>query len=80
MEEKAASANDQVSDEGDEEDLVMTILNAVVDTTEGQPDKEEVGQGVDNLGRVDSGIVVLGLVRLEDRVFKDRYDEPPHTN
>ena len=80
MEEKAASSNDQVSDEGDEEDLVMPILNAVVDTTEGQPDKEEVGQGVDNLGRVDSGIVVLGLVRLEDRVFKDRYDEPPHTN
>lgn len=80
MEEKAASSNDQVSDEGDEEDLVMAILNAVVDTTEGQPDKEEVGQGVDNLGRVDSGIVVLGLVRLEDRVFKDRYDEPPHTN
>jgi hypothetical protein len=49
----------------------VSILSAVVDTAEGQPDKKEVGQGVDYLRRVDGGIVVLGLVRLEDRVFKE---------
>ena len=47
---------------------------------EGQPDKQKVGQGVYNLGRVDGGIVVLVLVRLEGRVLKDGYDEPPHTS
>lgn len=80
MEEEAASSNNQVTDKGDEEDVVMTVLYTVVDATEGQPDKQEVGQGVDNLGRVDGGIVVLVLVRLEGRVLKDGYDEPPHTS
>jgi hypothetical protein len=80
VEKEAASSDNQVTDEGDEEDVVVFILDAVVDTAEGQPDKQKVGQGVDNLSRVDSGIVVLGLVRLEGRVFKDLYDEPPRTS
>jgi hypothetical protein len=66
VEEEAASSDDQVTDEGDEEDAVVSILSAVVDTAEGR--------------RVDGGIVVLGLVRLEDRVFKELYDEPPRTS
>lgn len=80
MEEEAAGSNDQVTDEGDEEDAVMSILYTVVDATEGQPDKQKVGQGVYNLSRIDGGIVVLILVRLERRVLKDEYDEPPHTS
>ena len=80
MEEEAASSNNQVTDEGNKEDAVVTVLYAVVDATEGQPDKQEVGQGVDNLSRVDGGIVVLVLVRLEGRVLKDACDEPPHTS
>lgn len=80
MEEEAASSNNQVTDKGDKEDAVMTILDAVVDATEGQPDKQKVGQGVYNLSRVDGSIVVLVLVRLEGRVLKDGYDEPPHTS
>jgi hypothetical protein len=80
VEEEAASSDNQVADEGDEEDVIVSILYTVVDATEGQPDKEKVGQGVDNLSRVNGGIVVLVLVRLEDRVFKDVYDEPPRTS
>jgi hypothetical protein len=80
VEEEAASSDNQVTDEGDEEDAVVSILSAVVDTAEGQPNKKEVGQGVDYLRRVDGGIVVLGLVRLEDRVFKELDDEPPRTS
>lgn len=80
VEEEAAGSNDQVTDEGDEEDAVMSILYTVVDATEGQPDKQKVGQGVYNLSRIDGGIVVLILVRLERRVLKDEYDEPPHTS
>ena len=80
VEEEAASSDNQVPDEGDEENVIVSILYAVVDATEGQPDKQKVGQGVDNLSRVDGGIVILVLVRLEDRVFKDVYDEPPRTS
>jgi len=70
VEEETASSDDQVADEGDEEDMIMAILYTVGDTTEGQPDEEKVGQGVDDLSRVDGGIVVLVLVRLEGRVFQ----------
>ena len=80
MEEETAGSDNQVTNKGDKEDVVVPILYAVVDAAEGQPDKEKVGQGVDNLSRVDGSIVVLVLVRLEDRVFKDVYDEPPHTS
>ena len=80
VEKETASSDDQVPDESNEEDVVMSILYAVVDATEGQPDEEKVGQGVDDLSRVDGGIVILVLVRLEDRVFKDVYDEPPRTS
>lgn len=64
MEEKTASSHDQVANESDQEDLVMVIFQTVVDPTKGQPDKQEVGQGVDYLSRIDSGIVVLGPVRF----------------
>lgn len=70
MEEEAASSNNQVPNESNEEDMIMSILYAVGNATEGQPDEEQVGQGVDNLSRVDGGIVVLVLVRLEARVFQ----------
>ena len=49
MEEEAASSNNQITEEGHEENAVMAILNTVVDATKGQPDKQKVGQGVDNL-------------------------------
>jgi hypothetical protein len=49
VEEEAASSDNQVTDEGYEEDAVVTILSAVVDTAEGQPDKKEIGQGVNYL-------------------------------
>ena len=70
VEEEAASSDNQVPDEGDEENVIVSILYAVVDATEGQPDEEKVGQGVDDLSRVDGGIVVLVLVRLETRVLQ----------
>lgn len=70
VEEETASSDNQVPDEGDEEDVIMAILYTVGDTTEGQPDEEKVGQCVDDLSRVDGGIVVLVLVRLEGRVVQ----------
>lgn len=64
MEEKAASANNQVANKGDEEDLVVSVFQTIVYSPKSQPDKEKVGQGVDYLGRVDGGIVILLSVNL----------------
>lgn len=59
MEEEAARADDEVADEGDEEDAVMVVAQAVVDALEGQVDEEQVRQRVDDLGSVDGCVVVL---------------------
>ena len=61
---KTASSHDQVANESDQEYLIVAIFQTIVDPTEGQPDKQEVSQGIDYLSRVDSGIVILGPVRV----------------
>lgn len=62
MEQKTAGADKQIATESDQEDLVMSISTAAEDTLDAQPHEEQVGQGVDDLGRVNGGIVVLGGV------------------
>lgn len=37
MEQKAASSHNQVSDEGDEKDAIMTMLDTVVNSSEREP-------------------------------------------
>lgn len=59
MEEKTARANHQISAESDQEDLVMLIAATADDPLDAQPHEEQVGQGIDNLGGVDGGIVIL---------------------
>ncbi len=72
MEEEAARAHEQVADEGDDEDGVMVLLQAGLDSAASEVDEEEVGERVDDFGGVDAGVVVLGeegrvLVRWEGR-------------
>lgn len=59
VEEEAAGADDQVADEGEQEDAVVVLLQAVGDAAVGEVDEEQVGEGVDDLGGVLGGIVVL---------------------
>lgn len=59
VEEEAPGADDEVAEEGDEEDAVMVVAQAVVDALEGEVDEQQVRERVDNLGAVDGGIVVL---------------------
>lgn len=59
VEEEAAGADDQVADEGEQEDALVVLLEAVGDAAVGEIDEEQVGEGVDDFGRVLGGIVVL---------------------
>ena len=65
MEQEAAGSDNEVADEGDEEDGVVAIFETVRYSAKGQNHKEEVGQGIDYLGRVNGGIVVL--IRRQSR-------------
>jgi hypothetical protein len=59
VEEEATRPDDQVADEGEQEDAVMGLLEAVGDAAVGEVDEEQVGEGVDDLGGVFGGVVVL---------------------
>ena len=59
VEEEAAGADDQVADEGEQEDAVVVLLQAVGDAAVGEVDEEQIGEGVDDLGGVLGGIIVL---------------------
>lgn len=59
VEKEAARADDQVADEGEQENAVVVLLQAVGDAAVGEIDEEQVGEGVDDLGGVLGGIVVL---------------------
>ena len=59
MEEKASCSHQAVSNERDEEDLVMFLDEAGVYSPVGEVDEEEIGEGIDSLGGVVSGIVIL---------------------
>lgn len=50
--------------ERDDEDAVMAMLPAVPNAFDAQPDKQQIGEGVDDLGRVDGRIVILWHARV----------------
>ena len=68
VEEEAAGADDQVADEGEQEDAVVVLLQAVGDAAVGEVDEEQVGESVDYLGGVLGGIVVL-LAPIQSRGY-----------
>ena len=59
MKEKAPGADGEVSQEGDQKYRVVPILYAVLDPFCGQGHEQQVGEGVDDFGRVSGGIVIL---------------------
>jgi hypothetical protein len=59
MKKKAASPHNQVSQEGDQEDLLVPLTPAIQNTFDAQPQKQDVRQGIDDFGRVDGGVIVL---------------------
>lgn len=80
MEEKAAGADDEVPDEGDEEDRVVLLLDAVYSAAQTESKEGEVGEGVDYFGGVDCCVVVLDAVSIRREVTVARRILPPHTN
>lgn len=59
MEEETPRAHDEIATEGDQKDLVMLIPATAQNPLDPEPHKQQVGQGVDNLSRIDGGIVIL---------------------
>ena len=59
VEEEGSGAHGGVACEGDEEDLVVAMLEARADAEQGEEDKEAIGDGVDDLGGEGREPVVL---------------------
>jgi hypothetical protein len=59
MEEEASGSDNEISQEGDQEDGVVSIFQAVANAALGQVHEDDVGERIDNLSRVDGRIVVL---------------------
>lgn len=59
VKQEAAGADYQVSQEGNQEDLIMSIAATADNTPDTQPHKHEIRQGIDDLGSVGSRIVIL---------------------
>ena len=79
VEQEAAGADKQVSQEGNQEDLIMSIAATADNTLNTQPHKHEVRQGIDDLGGVGSRIVILKAVRAK-RKASTITDIPLHTS
>jgi hypothetical protein len=58
----------------------MSILNTASDSAKGQIDKEQIREGIDNLGRIKGEIVILHIVSLFRCRKWDEAHEPPRTN
>ena len=59
VEQERSSSNSTVSNESNQEDTVVVIFHGTPYAFDAQCNEEYVGQGVDDLCRIDSGIVVL---------------------
>jgi hypothetical protein len=67
MEEYAAYSDQKISTEGDQEYLLVSFLESVVDAFSTQVHEKAVCQGIDNLSNIWSRIVVLEHVRVVTR-------------
>ena len=61
VEKEAPCAHNEISNEGDKEDAVVAIAQAVVYALEREIDEQEIREGIHDLGRVDGGIIILAL-------------------
>ena len=61
VEHEAAKADQKIAKVRNLEDGVMAMFSAAFDALVGEIDEHEVGQGVDDLGGIVGGIVVLGM-------------------
>ena len=61
MEQEAPGANDEITAIGDEENLVMFMSATAQNSLNAEPHKQQVGQGIDDLGGVDGSIVILSM-------------------
>jgi hypothetical protein len=66
VEQHASDTDRKVAQESYQKDTLMAITDAAGDPLVGKKRKHQIRQRVDNLGRIDGGIVVL-----ETRVSRD---------
>ena len=59
MKEEASSAHEQVSNKGNEENIIMTIFSAALNTKEREIHEEEVREGVYYLSSIRGRVVIL---------------------
>lgn len=59
MKEEAAGPDKQVANEADDKNGVMAVFAAGLNASEGEVDKEEVGEGIDYLGSIWGRVVIL---------------------
>jgi hypothetical protein len=59
MKQETAKSNREISSVGNRKDSVMSILVTADESFICQPNEQQIGQSVDNLGSIDGGIVVL---------------------
>lgn len=64
MEEETPSPDDEISQIRDFEDIVVAMAATTEEPFDSEPHKQQVGQGIDNLGGVDGRIVVLSKGKL----------------
>ena len=61
MESQTSKPDEHVSSKSNDEDLVMIVLDAIAESTKCKVDEESIREGIDDLGGIRGGIVVLGL-------------------
>ena len=61
MEGEAAGADEEVAQEGYGEDAGVGVVVAVEEAADPEVEEGEVGEGVDDFGRVGRGVVVLEM-------------------
>lgn len=59
MEQEAPGSHEEIPNIRNEENGVVPILPTTQDPLERQPHKQKIRQGIDNLSRINRGIVVL---------------------
>ena len=59
VEEEAAGTDEKIANKSDEEDGIMAVPEATADADIGETEEENVGEGIDDFGRILSEVVVL---------------------
>lgn len=68
VEQKTPGSDKEIASVGYREDRIVTIFPTAEKALHSEPHEQEVGHGVDDLGRVDGGIVVLLRFRMSMRL------------